>query len=431
MKEGYQVKTYCFRLYCREKECLQMTKAIYNSVVNFYYDILSKESGLEQLNRQQKMRQMELMTIGGKEEGKIKYPFPFGKVPLYFRRAAINDAIRLWKSYTSGSEKDIRWKPAKSILASPVFYKGMYKDFTETGILLKLWNGEQWKWTECRLDTCKREFFDLRKALSPMLKLENGRCMLHIPVKEAVEDVRTIKERFQERDVKKICAAAFPANDYLAVLAVMDIKGNYEESLFIRGGSQMRHEKKKILNRIHKNQASMGIYGKLNADSKTAEKAEEMVKQEKDNKALREKIGRISEHYAHQASRQIVDFCKERNITVLVVPNYYKHNLDLNTKGYVKTSSYDWIGRRIIHYLRYKAFGKGIMVASTGTKGIASQCYLCGEKIRRFNKDKTPGTNYYGGKNFVCPNGHRGNSYFNTAMNIGRNFLKSQAEMLE
>ncbi|MFW5632674.1 MAG: transposase, partial [Acetivibrio ethanolgignens] len=174
MKEGYQVKTYCFRLYCQDKEYLQMTKTVYNLVVNFYYDILSKESELESLNRQQKMRQLELMTVGGKEGGNIKYYFPFGKVPLYFRRAAINDAIRLWKSYVSGNEKDERRKPAGNILAYPVFYKGMYKNFTETGICLKLWNGEQWKWIECGLDTSNREFFDPAKALSPMLKLENG-----------------------------------------------------------------------------------------------------------------------------------------------------------------------------------------------------------------------------------------------------------------
>lgn len=408
VKEGYQIKTYCFRLICPERDCLKKTKDIYNAVLNFYYDILSREPELESLNRQQKMRQLELMTVGGKE-GKVKYVFPFGKVPLYFRRAAINDAIRLWKSYVSGSQKDDKRKPAGHIFASPVFYKGMYKNFTEAGICLKLWDGERWKWIECELDTSNREGFDLTKALSPMLKLENGRCMLHIPVREAVGDVRTIQERFRDKDVKRICAAAFPANDCLAVLAVMDIEGNYEESLFIRGGGQMKHEKKKLLNRIHKNQASMGIYGNPTKDE--------------DNKALREKIDRISGHYAHTVSRQIVNFCKERNITVLVVPNYYKQNLDLNAKGYLKASSYDWIGRKIIHYLRYKAFGEGIMVASVGTKGIASQCYLCGETIRRFNKNKTPGTNYYGGKNFVCPKGHRGNSYFNTAMNIGRNFL--------
>lgn len=422
MKEGYQVKTYCFRLICPEKDSLKKTKDIYNAVLNFYYEILSKEPELELLNRQQKMRKLELMTVGGREEGEVKYPFPFVKVPLYFRRAAINGAIGLWKSYTSGSEGDTRRRPAGSILSSPVFYKGMYKDFTENGICLKLWNGERWKWTECRLDTCKREFFDPKQALSPTLKLENGRCMLHIPVKEIVEDVRTIKERFQEGTVERICAAVFPANDYLAVLTVMDLKGNYEESLFIRGSGQMKHEKKKLLNRIHKNQASMGIYGKSNADSDL---------KETDNKALREKISRISEHYAHQVSRQIVNFCKERNITVLAVPNYYKQNLDLNAKGYLKASSYDWIGRKIIQYLQYKAFGEGIMVASVSTKGIASQCYLCGETIKRFNKNKKPGINYYGGKNFVCLKGHRGNSYFNTAMNVGHHFLKSQAEMLE
>lgn len=419
---GFRTITYCFRLYCEQETWLLETQKIYNSVLKFYYSILKQEQGLKELNKQRVMRQLEIMSIGTKGGEELQYPMPFEKVPLYFRRAAINDAIRLYRSYDTGKEKGKN--PAEEFAACPVYYKGMYKEFTEHSVTLKLFDGERWNWVTCGIDTCGRSFPDAESMLSPILKIEGKRTMLHVPVRQEVADIRTVGERLNAKE--NICAVAFPSSDCMAVLVVLSPEGEFLESYFIRGGKELAHRRNLLQQRIEKNRQCMGYGLKKGGTASAKEQRESMVFNE-ENKALKEKMYHMTDDAAHKVSREIVNFCKVRNIGILVVPNY-KQSLNLNQIGFIPANGYEWLGRRIISYVKYKSFGEGIVTATVSTKDIASRCYLCGEKVKKYNKDFRPGTNYYGGKNFVCPNGHQGNSYFNSAMNIGRNFLKSRRE---
>lgn len=405
-KPGYRTITYRFRLYCEHMHWLKETKQMYNKVLAFYYDVISKEPAIWDVPKLQMMRQLELLTVGarGEEAADAKYPIPYEKVPLYFRRAAINDAIRLQGSFRSGAEQGAQ--PAESFDASPIYYKGMYKEFTSTSVRLKVFNGDKWVWEDCSIDTCGRTMPAEEQIMSPVLVLNKGRAMLHVPVKEEVEDVRTVKERLGGEE--KLCAAYFPNSDTMAVLVVLNAEGKLLKTKFINGGRELAHRKKVCLKRIEENRKSMG-------GDKEKLPAEE-------NKTLKEKIHRITDDVAHKVSREIVDFCVEQNVNILVVPNY-KQSMDFNRIGYVSATSYDWLGRRIISYTRYKAFGEGIVTATASTKDIASRCYQCGEPVKKYNEGYRPGKNFHGGKNYVCPNGHQGSSYFNSAMNVGRNFL--------
>lgn len=406
-KPGYRTITYRFRLYCEHMHWLKETKQMYNRILAFYYDVICKEPAIWDVPKLQMMRRLELLTVGarGEDAADVKYPIPQEKVPLYFRRAAINDAIRLQGSLRSGAERGAQ--PAESFDASPIYYKGMYKEFTSTSVRLKVFNGDKWVWEDCTIDTCGRTMPAEEQMLSPVLVLEKGRAMLHVPVKEEVEDVRTVKERLGGEE--KLCAAYFPNSDTMAVLVVLNAKGELLKTKFINGGRELAHRKKVYLKRIEENRKSMGgDKDKLPAD---------------ENKSLKEKIHRITDDTAHKVSREIVDFCAEQGVTILVVPNY-KQSMDFNRIGYVSATSYDWLGRRIISYTRYKAFGEGIVTATASTKDIASRCHKCGEPVKKYNKNYRPGKNFHGGKNYVCPNGHQGNSYFNSAMNVGMNFLE-------
>ena len=421
-KTGYRTITYRFRLYCEHMHWLAETKQMYNRVLAFYYDVIRKEPAIWDVPKLQMMRQLELMTIGarGEESADTKYPVPFEKVPLYFRRAAINDAIRLQGSLRSGEEKGA--KPAEGFDASPIYYKGMYKEFTSTGVRLKLFNGDKWVWEDCTIDTCGRRVPTEDEMMSPVIVLEKGRAMLHVPVKEEVEDVRTVKERFN--GTEKICAVYFPNSDTMAVLVVLTQEGTLLASRFIYGGRELAHRKKVLLNRIEQNRKSMG-YGK--EERASWEERNQCALPEEENKCIKEKIHRITDDMAHKVSRKIVDFCKEQQVSILVVPNY-KQSMDFNRIGYVSATNYDWLGRRIMSYTRYKAFGEGIVTATASTKDIASRCHKCGEPVKKFNKNHRPGKNFHGGKNFVCPGGHQGNSYFNSAMNVGQNFLEHMSK---
>lgn len=418
-KHGYSTTTYKFHLCTPHIQWLYETKEVYNLVLEFYYTILQKEPALLTVPKHQLLRELELLTVGvrGQSRETIKYLLPYEKVPLYFRRAAINAAIGMFRSYTAGKDKGCEM--AKAFHSSPVFYKGMYKDFAQDEISLKLWNGGKWVWEKCKLDSCGRIISEREKLLSPILKLVGKKAMLHVPVVKEVEDIRTVRERIYEEE--KICSAAFPGNDCMAVLTVLDKKGKCLESLFIRGGKQLQHEKKKLLNRICKNRESMGFYS---AESSNLSN----IMQEEENKYLKVKLKNVIDTYCHRISRQIVEFCEKRKIIIIVVPNY--SSINFNDLGYLPVTGCDWLGRRIIKYLRYKAFARGIAVSSVSTKNTACICYACGQPVKRFNKNNKPGQNYYGGKNYICPNGHKGNSYFNSAMNIGCKFLKSQGEIL-
>lgn len=409
-KEGYRTITYKFRLECSQIDWIHHTKAIYNEVLLFYYEVLKQEAELLDLNSMQMLRRLELLTIGTKETSpeQVKYPIPLQKVPLYFRRAAINDAIRLYRSFVAGEGKGA--KHASGFQASPIYYKGMYRNFTNDSIELKLYDGERWQWILCGIAPCGRSIPAGGQVLSPIIKADGKNVLLHIPVKETVEDVRTVKERMKSSE--KICAVAFPSNDSMAVLVLLDEEGECEKCHFIRGGNEFLHSKKKLLNRMKKNRASMG--------------GEPEKLPEDENKAIKRKIHNLSENMAHKVSREIVDFCKENGVGILVVP-YYKQPIDLNAIGYISATNYDWLGRRIISFVKYKAFGEGIMVTSVSSKDISANCYICGKPVRKYNKNNQPSIRYFGGKNFICPEGHKGNSYFNSAMNIGRKFLNKES----
>lgn len=122
-------------------------------------------------------------------------------------------------------------------------------------------------------------------------------------------------------------------------------------------------------------------------------------------------------------SREILEFCKENQIKVVVVPNY-EDVIPFKEYGFLHTNPYHWQGRAIIHNLKYKAYREGILITTIRPYSISDCCSECGAKILRYNEGHKTSRNYYGGQLFFCPNGHRGNTGLNTVKNIGRYFLK-------
>ena len=142
----------------------------------------------------------------------------------------------------------------------------------------------------------------------------------------------------------------------------------------------------------------------------------------RENASLYKGMQGLNRYYVHSISRQILGYCLEQNIKVIVVPNY-EMGMDFSGKKYLKTDSYRWLGRSIIKHLKYKAFQQGIVVTSVPPYHISDCCSECGAKIRKYNEGHTAGVHYYGGRLFLCPNGHKGNTARNTARNVGKNFL--------
>jgi len=396
---GHSTLTYRVRLYDRHFDRLKETKELYDRVVKHFFEVLTQEEDLLLQSDFLLLRALETKCIGTKEMKAAgvspQYPLTgFPKVPLYFRRSAINTAI------------DLARKKATTLNPNMVLYKGMYQEFTDKTIQIKLLCNGKWEWVTYPFSG--REFPEGTERLSPMLVLDKKTAWLEVPVSFPVEDVRTVKERMKTEE--RICALAFPDNDTLAVAALLDRNGNELEHRFFRGGKQKEEQRRRVLGKIRISEESRGFEARKN------------VAKVMENTGYYAELKDINRHYAHSISRQILDFCREQNIKVLVVPNYEK-SIDFSDKRYLKTDAYRWLGRSIIKNLKYKAFQQGIVVTSIRPYHIADCCSECGEKIRRYNQGHTAGKNYYGGKLFTCPNGHSGNAALNTAKNVGKSFL--------
>ena len=386
-KTGHSILRYRVRLYDRHFLWLKITKELYSNVATHFFYVLKQEPELLKKSDFLLLRELETLCVGTKEM-KVKGILPqfplhgFPKIPLYFRRSAINAAIDLARKNAGNAEINM------------VLYKGMYQNFTDKTVELKLFTGENWVWVTYPFTG--REFPEEATKLSPLLVVDKKDAWLEVPLSFEVEDVRTVKERMQTE--KRICALSFPDNDVLAVAVIMSIEGKEEVCRFFRGGKQKEHQRKILIDRLQGNQESK-------------------------NPEVSKALANLNNHYAHSISRQILNFCLEQNIKVIVVPNY-EAAIDFRDKKYLKTDAYRWVGRSIISKLKYKAFGQGIVVTSVRPYHIADCCSECGEKIRRYNEGHAAGTNYYGGKLFLCPNGHKGNVAKNTATNVGKSFLK-------
>ena len=212
MKTGYSIKTWKMRLFCPEKQMIETTEALYREAVAFYYELLKESEELWAENLLTIQGHLEKLTVPGRDGREPKYIPPGGKLPVYFRRSAMNKAAMAVKTAASAESF-----PEK-IDANITFFKGMYRDLTDTSVVLKLWNGKKWIWVSCGLTG--RPFPKEAAILSPTLVHEEKWLMFHVPVKQENSDARTAKERMQEG--ARVCSVRFTNTDSFAVCTVLD-----------------------------------------------------------------------------------------------------------------------------------------------------------------------------------------------------------------
>lgn len=136
----YAITVRRYNILFRHTEWFHQTQALYNEVLLFYYQLYLETFTDEQPGTQEALRILEKLTIVGRDKQPVPNPLPWKKVPLYFRRAAINTATAAAKSYLA---RDKQEQPTGAFTESVTFYKGMYRDFQGNTISLKLWDGER------------------------------------------------------------------------------------------------------------------------------------------------------------------------------------------------------------------------------------------------------------------------------------------------
>ena len=413
-KSGHTIVTCRVRLYDRHFEWLKETKKLYVKVTAHFLAVLQKEPELLEQSDFLLLRTLETICIGTKEMKAAgvtpKYPLQeFPKIPLYFRRSAINTAIDLARKKFPEVEK---LKDCPMVL-----YKGMYQEFLDASIELKLFHDGKWSWV--RYPFIGRKFPESGERLSPSLVLEKKEAYLNVPVSVEVSDVRTVKERMKTEE--RICAVYFPDQDVMAVAVILNKEGAVLERKFFRGGKKKEHQKSLVFQKLEESKRSRGMEQRQQKEQEVNE-CFFNTGEAKENNRLYQQLKEINKYYAHSISRQLLTYCEEQNIKVIVVPNYEKA-LDFSGKHYLNTDTYRWIGRSIINKLKYKAFMEGIIVSSVRPIHIVDRCSRCGGEIRRYNEGHYAGKKYYGGKLFECECGYKGNTAENAAVNVGKSFL--------
>ena len=466
MSAGYAITTYKIQLNYKHLDWFRQTQSLFDAVLAFYYELLEKQPEALSLSNQNLLRHLELQTIKQRDGTPPESPLPFEKIPLYFRRAAINAAISMYRSYmgklkawqesqekqikngklkmeNSGTEsqsdselnqigkadlhqnlppftfnfppesaKKGRPSPPKHLHMAMLYYKGMYKDFADGSILLKLYTGKAWAWVKNR--TTGRPFPKNAELMSPTIVIKKKKVMLHIPVKEIVKDSRTAKERVQQNE--KFVAVALTGSDSLAVCTTIEADGRATAPYFIKGGKELAHRRKLLLGYTKR-----GIAG--NDMTHTVGNAALSVPQEhRPNAKYYEKITRVTDHYAHEVSRKIVDYAIKQGAKLIVLPEL-KESFYQAKKPYLGKSPYDFIGRRIARYVQYKAWQQGLVAMTSKPYYASTRCYHCDAPIAKHNTEyQNPSPNFYGGKNFICKEGHRGSTALNSARNLGKGF---------
>lgn len=110
------------RLFCSEKQILAETEKLYCEAVAFYYELLKDRNELWIENLLTIQGQLEKLTVPGKDGRVPEYLPPGGKLPVYFRRSAMNKASMAVKTAAASG-----CFPQK-IEANITFFKGMQKE---------------------------------------------------------------------------------------------------------------------------------------------------------------------------------------------------------------------------------------------------------------------------------------------------------------
>ncbi len=301
---------------------------------------------------------------------------------------------------------------------SMLYYKGMYKDFADGSILLKLYTGKTWAWVKHRYTG--RPFPKNAELMSPTIVIKKKKVMLHIPVKEIVEDSRTAKERVKQNE--KFVAVALTGSDSLAVCTTIEADGRATAPYFIKGGKELAHRRKLLLGYTKRGNAGKDTPRLITQPVGNA--ALSVPQEHRPNKKYYDKITRVTDHYAHEVSRKIVDYALKQGAKLIVLPEL-KESFDQAKKLYLGKTPYDFIGRRIARYVQYKAWQQGLVAMTSKPYYASTRCYHCDAPIAKHNTEyQNPSSNFYGGKNFVCKEGHRGSTALNSARNLGKGFYE-------
>lgn len=408
------------------------TKALFNRVIAFYFELYQAHPLLLDLDQKEALSQAEKLTHHTQKNPHPLWPLDeavSADIPAMVRRAAINAARGAFKSFHTNYR---RWQKQKEKFAArgkqfhhcpPVpsrafnfnlpFYAGMFKEWTDRSLMVKLYSGTSWQWVKLHLTKQARPLQVGWEAGCPVLIQRRGRFRLHTPLEKKLEKpVKAVEQVATEPDLK-VCAIHLNLGDTQAVCTIVQADGTAGATLFIRGGAFLHARRKRLLGKVAVKRSKTGV----------------LAEGEQDNKSLWAKIRAIEESEAHRISRRIVDFARGHGANILVFEHLGK--LRPVKGGYSKRSNEKrayWLKGRMVQYALYKAWEHGILTCQVSPAFTSQDCANCGQRpVARYAEGQAPLGYQPGGPLFLCPACFkRGHADRNASLNIGfRFFIRS------
>ncbi|HEX2910827.1 MAG TPA: transposase [Chloroflexia bacterium] len=438
-------------------ECFAHTKALFNRVASFYFEVIQAHPAVLELSAQAALTKLEQLTHVTKTNLSPVMPLleVAPGVPALFRRAAIHAALGAARSFFSSLEKWRKEKakfeatvaakphqlqsasagkgprrkqrqakegakahkftkrppvPPRSWNRSVTFYAGQYKELTQSSVMLRLWDGTNWRWLKFSLSGRVIPPGEGWEAGSPqVVKQGKHDWRLHLPLVKQFASPGKLEKQLKENPGLKVCAVDLNINEHLAVCTVQTAEGTVTATRFIGGGKQLHGFRKRLLGRVAINRSKTGL----------------IAEGEQDNKRLWQKIRHLDEDMAHQVSHRIIEFARENGANILVFEHLanFKPEKGRYSKRSNEKRSY-WLRGRIFHHTRYKAWSQGIVTSRVSPYNTSRECARCHAKVARYREGDAQQGYRAGAPLVYCPNCEMwGNADRNASIGIGQRFF--------
>jgi IS605 OrfB family transposase len=410
-------------------EWFATTKSLFNQIAAFYFNVIAAHPGVLDLSSKEALTMLERLTHATAQNADPVIPLSSinSNIPALFRRAAIHAALGAARSFQRNLD---RWRKEKARIGakgkrftkrppvpprrwnrSVTFYAEMWRTTSPNHVLLKLFDGQTWRWVRFRV--WGRAIPDGWQAGSPQVVWRGGSWWLHIPVTRAVPTPDKAVEQLGIPSTR-LCAVDLNIGDALAVCTILSADGTVLVTRFIRGGRKAHGRRKCALGRIARKRSHTGL----------------IAEGEQDNADLWRQVRQLDADVAHRVSRRIVDFALRHGATILVFehlgsfqPERGRYSRRANSKR-----AY-WLRGAIFRYAKYKAWSHGILSCRVNPRNTSRDCAGCGQLLVRYNvHDIPPGmrpAGYRAGAPLVrCPHcGMQGHADRNASIVIGQRLI--------
>lgn len=368
----------------KEYKAFKDTIQIYRNCVQYLLNIVLLEyDNIVSMNKKKQCNYLEhcVHTTDDNEAIYKGFDERFYKIPCYFRRAAISDAIGIVKSYKAGIQK---WqdegcegkKPFFGInrAVMPCFFKkNMFKMNNDNSCQIKLFINNDWVWRTFSLSHSDLNYiyryFDLEQGSAPVIEKVNKRYRIRF----TFESHTDLPEQ-----VQSVCAVDLGINTD-AVCSIVQRDGTVTARKFINSPVE-KDRMYTILNQIKKAQAN-------------------------GNRRMH-KLWRFVNNYNREISiktaRQIVQFAKEQNADCIVF-----EYLDTTgkKKGRKKSSQkqkmHMWRKRDVQKRVEAMAHRLGIRFSHVAAKYTSKLAYDGSGPVVR-NKNNHSLCEFVSGKQYNC-----------------------------